>query len=134
MLDHFGVTTLEGYGCAHLPLAIRAAGAIVHYIGETQKTVLGQLTRLTTYSTENFMALDAQTQRNLEIFQGARSGSAEGSLLSVIDATKTPMGGRLLRKWLGQPLLDVAALNKRLDAIAWFVGEFAGPPPDNRGC
>jgi DNA mismatch repair protein MutS len=121
LLDHFGVTTLEGYGCAGLPLAIRAAGAIVHYIGETQKSVLGQLTRLTTYATAGFMALDEQTQRNLEIFQGARSASVEGSLLSVIDATKTPMGGRLLRKWLGQPLLDVAALEKRLDAIAWFV-------------
>jgi DNA mismatch repair protein MutS len=121
LLDHFGVTTLEGYGCAHLPLAISSAGAIVHYIGETQKTVLGQLTHLATYSTDNFMALDEQTQRNLEIFQGARSGSVEGSLLSVIDATRTPMGGRLLRKWLGQPLLDVAALNKRLDAIGWFV-------------
>jgi DNA mismatch repair protein MutS len=124
LLDHFGVTTLEGYGCAHLPLAIRAAGAVVHYIGETQKSVLGQLTRLFTYHTDDFMALDAQTQRNLEIFQGARSGAVAGSLLSVIDATKTPMGGRLLRKWLGQPLFDVAALKKRQDAIAWFA---AGP-------
>jgi DNA mismatch repair protein MutS len=121
LLDHFGVTTLEGYGCDRLPLAIRAAGAIVHYIGETQKTVLPQLTHLATYSTDGFMALDEQTQRNLEIFQSARSGSVEGSLLSVIDATRTPMGGRLLRKWLGQPLLDVAALDKRLDAIDWFV-------------
>ncbi len=121
LLDHFGVTTLEGYGCAGLPLAIKAAGAIVYYIGETQKTVKGQLTRLSTYITDNFMALDEQTQRNLEIFQGARTGSVDGSLLSVIDATKTPMGGRLLRKWLGQPLLDIAALNKRLDAIDWFV-------------
>jgi DNA mismatch repair protein MutS len=121
LLGHFGVTTLEGYGCERLPLAIRAAGAIVYYIGETQKTVKGQLNRLSTYATDNFMALDEQTQRNLEIFQGAGSGNVEGSLLSVIDATKTPMGGRLLRKWLGQPLLDVSALNKRLDAIEWFV-------------
>jgi DNA mismatch repair protein MutS len=121
LLDHFGVTTLEGYGCAHLPLAIRAAGAVVHYVTETQKSVLGQLTRLFTYATENFMALDMQTQRNLEIFQGARSGTVDGSLLSVIDSTKTPMGGRLLRKWLGQPLLDVAALSQRQDAIIWFV-------------
>gem|GEM_PF-2271333 len=105
LLDHFGVATLEGYGCGHLPLAVRAAGAIVHYIGETQKAVLEQLNHLTTYSTESFMALDAQTQRNLEIFQGARSGTAADSLLGVIDATRTPMGGRLLRKWLGQPLL-----------------------------
>jgi DNA mismatch repair protein MutS len=121
LLDHFGVATLEGYGCAHLALAIRSAGAIVHYIGETQKTVLGQLTRLTTYSTDRYMALDEQTLRNLEIFTGARSGSVEGSLLFVIDATGTPMGGRLLRRWLGQPLLDVAALDKRLDAIDWFA-------------
>jgi DNA mismatch repair protein MutS len=121
LLDHFGVTTLEGYGCDRLPLAIRAAGAIVHYIGETQKTVLGQLTHLATYATDGFMALDEQTQRNLEIFRGVRSDSVDGSLLSVIDATKTPMGGRLLRRWLGQPLLDVAALDKRLDAIDWFV-------------
>jgi DNA mismatch repair protein MutS len=121
LLDHFGVATLEGYGCAHLPLAIRAAGAIVHYIGETQKAVLGQLTRLTTYATDSYMALDEQTRRNLEIFSGARSGSTEGSLLSVIDATRTPMGGRLLRKWLGQPLLDVAELDKRLDAVDWFA-------------
>ncbi len=123
LLEHFGVTALEGYGCEHLPLAIKAAGAIVYYIGETQKTVEGQLNRLSTYVTDSFMALDEQTQRNLEIFQGARSGTVEGSLLSVIDATKTPMGGRLLRKWLGQPLLDVAALNKRLDAIDWFAGK-----------
>ncbi len=69
--EHFGVTTLEGYGCEHLPLAVRAAGAILHYIGETQKTVLAQLTHLSTYHTKEYMALDAQTQRNLEIFQGA---------------------------------------------------------------
>jgi DNA mismatch repair protein MutS len=121
LLDHFGVATLEGYGCAKLPLAIQAAGAIVYYIAETQKMVKGQLTRLSTYATDNFMALDEQTQRNLEIFQSARSGALEGSLLSVIDATKTPMGGRLLRKWLGQPLLDVPTLNKKQDAIDWFV-------------
>jgi len=64
LLDHFGVATLDGYGCAHLPLAVRAAGAIVHYIHETQKGVLGQLSRLSTYSTDSFMALDEQTQTN----------------------------------------------------------------------
>jgi DNA mismatch repair protein MutS len=121
LLEHFGVATLEGYGCEHLPLAIRAAGAIVKYLGETQKAALAQLNHLTTYVTDNFMALDEQTRRNLEIFQGARSGTVAGSLLSVIDATRTPMGGRLLRRWLGQPLLDVKELNERLDVIAWFV-------------
>jgi len=121
ILEHFGVATLDGYGCSHLPLAVSAAGAIIHYIQETQKGVLGQLTRLTTYSTDAFMALDVQTQHNLELFQSSRSGAASGSLLSIIDLTKTAMGGRLLRRWLGQPLLDIKELNKRQDAIAWFA-------------
>jgi DNA mismatch repair protein MutS len=121
LLEHFGVASLEGYGCAHLPLAVRAAGAVVHYIRTTQKAVGAQLTHLSTYTTDDFMALDAQTQRNLEIFQGARSGAVEGSLLGVIDLTKTPMGGRLLKRWLGQPLLDAAALKLRQDAVGWFA-------------
>lgn len=122
LLDHFGVTTLDGYGCAHLPLAIRAAGAIIHYIQETQKGALGQLTRLSTYSTDSFMALDEQTQSNLELFRRSRSGTAGGSLLSIIDLTRTAMGGRLLRRRLGQPLLDIVELVKRQDALDWFHG------------
>ena len=120
LLDHFGVATLDGYGCAHLPLAIRAAGAVVHYIQETQKGALGQLMRLSTYSIESFMALDIQTQRNLELFQGGRYGATRGSLLSIIDLTKTAVGGRLLKRWLGQPLLDITELIRRQDAISWF--------------
>jgi len=120
LLDHFGVATLDGYGCANLPLAVKAAGAIIHYIQETQKAVLGQLMQLTTYSTGSFMALDVQTQRNLELFRGSRSGTVAGSLLSVIDLTKTAMGGRLLKRWLGQPLLDITELVKRQDAVSWF--------------
>ncbi|MFC1908968.1 DNA mismatch repair protein MutS [Chloroflexota bacterium] len=123
LLDHFGAATLDGYGCAQLPLAVRAAGAIIHYIEETQKGVLAQLTRLTTYSADSFMALDVQTQRNLELFQSSRSGTVEGSLLSSIDLTRTAMGGRLLRRWLGQPLLDITELAKRQDAIGWFCNE-----------
>jgi DNA mismatch repair protein MutS len=121
ILEHFGAATLDGYGCAHLPLAVGAAGAIIHYVQETQKGVLGQLTHLSTYSTDAFMALDVQTQRNLELFSSSRSGTVSGSLLSIIDLTKTAMGGRLLRRWLGQPLLDIKELNKRQDAIAWFA-------------
>ena len=120
LLDHFGVTTLDGYGCARLPLAIGAAGAIVHYIQETQRGTTGQLLRLSTYSTEGYMVLDEQTQRNLEIFRNSRTGTVEGSLLSVIDLTKTAMGSRLLKRWLGQPLFDFAELSKRQDAIGWF--------------
>ncbi len=122
LLDHFGVASLDGYGCANMPLAIRAAGAIIHYIQETQKAVLGQINRLSTYSAESFMTLDAQTVRNLELFRNSRSGTFSGSLLSVIDLTRTAIGGRLLKRWLGQPLLDTKELVKRQDAIEWFAG------------
>ncbi|MBI2906301.1 MAG: DNA mismatch repair protein MutS [Chloroflexi bacterium] len=120
LLHHFEAASLEGYGCAHLPLATAAAGAIIHYLEETQKGALTQLNGLSTYSAEAYMVLDAQTRRNLELFQSNRLGTATHSLLSVIDLTKTPMGGRLLKRWLGQPLLDLAELNKRQDMVAWF--------------
>jgi DNA mismatch repair protein MutS len=120
LLDNFKASTLEGYGCAHLPLAIRAVGSILHYLEQTQKGVLGQINNLSTYSTESYMTLDAQTRRNLELFQSSRLGLTAGSLLSIVDLTKTPMGGRLLKKWLGQPLLDIKQLERRQQAVAWF--------------
>lgn len=120
LIDHFAVASLEGYGCAHLPLAVEAAGSIVHYLQENQKAVLGQLDQLTTYSTQSFMVLDTQTRRNLELFASARWGDSPGSLLSAIDLTETAMGGRLLKKWLGQPLLDIKQLLKRQEAVGWF--------------
>ncbi len=120
LLKHFEVATLEGFGCANLPLAIKAAGAIIQYLSDTQKTALAQLTRLTVYSTERFMALDSQTQSNLELFRTG-AGQVKGSLLSVIDETKTAMGGRLLKRWLSQPLLDITELKQRQDAIGHFV-------------
>jgi DNA mismatch repair protein MutS len=120
LIDHFSVASLEGYGCAHLPLAVRAAGAVIHYLQENQKAVLGQLDHLATYSTQSFMVLDAHTSHNLELFASARWGAASGSLLSVIDLTETAMGGRVLRKWLGQPLLDIKQLVSRQEAVAWF--------------
>jgi len=120
LLDHFGVATLDGYGCAHLPLAIRAAGGIIQYIQETQKSALAQVTRLTTYSTDSYMALDTETQSNLELFRGGRSGATGTSLLLAIDLTGTSMGSRLLKKWLGQPCLNIEELVKRQDAVEWF--------------
>jgi DNA mismatch repair protein MutS len=117
LLRHFEVASLEGFGCAHLPLAIRAAGALLAYVEETQRGVLEHLTSLETYSTERFMVLDPHTRRNLELFQSGRNGGEQGSLLWVLDQTQTPMGGRLLRRWLSQPLLDAGALNARLDLV-----------------
>jgi len=120
LLEHFGVATLEGYGCAHLSLAIRAAGSLIHYVRETQKEALSQLTSLSTYSTDSFMILDGQTSRNLELFRGGRWGETSNSLLSIVDLTKTAMGGRLLKSWLGHPLVDLVELNQRQEAVAWF--------------
>ncbi|MGQ9546899.1 MAG: DNA mismatch repair protein MutS, partial [Dehalococcoidia bacterium] len=118
--EHFGVATLEGYGCAQLPLAIRATAALIHYLKQTQKETVPQLTKLSTYSTDSFMTLDGQTIRNLELFQGGRWGETGSSVLSIIDSTRTAMGGRLLKNWLGHPLLDLGMLTQRQDAVAWF--------------
>ncbi|MFC2019773.1 DNA mismatch repair protein MutS [Chloroflexota bacterium] len=120
LLEHFNAATLDGYGCAQLPLAIRAAGAIISYIGQTQKGSLGQLVRLSTYTADSFMALDVQTQRNLELFRSNHPEAKGSSLLAAIDLTRTAMGGRLLRRWLGQPLLDITELERRQDAVDWF--------------
>ncbi len=117
LLDHFGVASLAGFGCEGLPFAIRAAGALVQYLKETQKSALNQLTALMTYSVTEFMTLDAATRRNLELVETMRSGSTRGSLLNVLDKTVTAMGSRLLRRWLNQPLLKVADLESRLDRV-----------------
>ena len=116
--EQLAVATLEAFGCEGLPLAVRAAGAIVAYLRETQRDALAQFTALETYSTGGFMTLDTHTRRNLDLFESGRGGSVKGSLLWVLDATHTPMGGRMLRRWLGEPLLDLARLGKRQDGIA----------------
>ena len=125
LLSHLGVATLEGFGCAHLPLAVRAAGAIVQYIGENQRGVTHQLPSLTTYALGDFMVLDAATRRNLELLQTIREGRSDGALLGVLDRTLTPMGGRLLRRWISQPLLDMDKLAARQEAVEGFFMDTA---------
>ena len=120
VLDHFGVRSLDAFGCEGLELATAAAAVVLDYVGQTHMAALPLLTGLRTYSTDAFMALDAQTRRNLELFEGGRWGAKGQSLLSVLDQTETPMGARLLRRWVGQPLLDLDALERRLDAVAWL--------------
>ncbi|MBI2917054.1 MAG: DNA mismatch repair protein MutS [Chloroflexi bacterium] len=119
LLRQFQVASLDSFGCQGLPLAVCAAGAILHYLEETQKGALSQLTGLATYSTGQYMLLDAQTRHNLDVFPEGPDKSGH-SLLHVLDLTRTAMGGRLLKRWLGQPLLDLAQLNARLDAVAWL--------------
>jgi len=119
LLKHFSAASLEAYGCARLPLATRATGALLAYIGETNRSALQQLTRLVTYSTEQYMTLDPHTRRNLEISDSP--GGRRNSLLSVLDETRTAMGSRQLARWLNQPLLDIGRLRARQDAIEAFV-------------
>jgi DNA mismatch repair protein MutS len=120
LLSHFEILTLESFGCEGMDLAIAAAGAIVEYLARTQKAAKLKLGNLTIYATGSFMTLDHQTRRNLELFAAGRNESKELSLLAALDRTKTPMGGRLLRQWLGQPLLDLRELEQRLDAVDHF--------------
>jgi DNA mismatch repair protein MutS len=125
LLEHFHVASLDGFGLGGLPLATRAAGAVVQYLQDNQKAALAQLTTLRTYSTQSFMTLDPATRRNLELVATIRGGTVKGSLLGVLDETRTAMGGRLLREWLTQPLLDLNALNARLDHVDTFYRDTA---------
>ncbi|MEE2884985.1 MAG: DNA mismatch repair protein MutS [Chloroflexota bacterium] len=120
LLKHFKVSTLEPYGCDGLDLACRTAGAIIDYLIQNQKIALSQISTLSTYSTENYMVLDRQTRRNLELFEGGRWGGTENSLLEVLDHTHTPMGARLLKRWLSQPLLSVDLIKERQKGVTWF--------------
>lgn len=114
---HFGAKSLAPFGLENQPLAVSAAAAIIFYLRESQSAALEQLTRLTRYDAGNFMILDAHTVRSLEIFESASEGK---SLLSILDKTRTPMGGRLLRRWLRQPLMEVAEIVRRQEHIAFF--------------
>lgn len=119
LLSHFAVNSLDAFGCENKPLAVRAAGAILYYLQETQKGSLAQIQRLSTYFLDGFMALGLNTRRNLELTESI-AGERFGSLLSILNKTITPMGARLLRQQLTQPLLDIDRLNQRLDQVEVF--------------
>jgi len=121
ILQKFKVRSLEGMGCAHLSLAVRAAGGLLQYLEETQKEKAVSLQRLHTYTLTDFLTLDYQTRRNLEIIQTVRDGVFHGSLLWAIDKTSTAMGGRALRRWAMQPLLNIKGICARHDTIQELV-------------
>ncbi len=124
LIDHFQVTTLAGFGLDRKPLAVRAAGAILQYLKETQAGALAQFTGLRSYSISEFMVLDPATRRNLELTDALHGKDARSaSLLAVLDGTRTALGGRLIRSWLSQPLLDRAALEQRLGWVQRFYGD-----------
>jgi len=123
--EHFGVATLEGFGVADMPLGVRAAGAVLQYLEETQKTALGHIRRLAAVRHGRYLYLDETTIRSLELVRTMRSEGRENTLLSVLDHGRTAMGGRLLRTWMQFPLADVERVNARLDAVEELAGEKA---------
>ena len=117
LMEHFQVKSLQGLGLEDYDCGMIAAGALLKYLEETQKNSLSHLSRLTTYTTGNYMVLDSSTRRNLELVETLREKQKRGSLLWVLDKTKTAMGARTLRKYVEQPLIDKASIKKRQDAI-----------------
>ncbi|MCH5253730.1 MAG: DNA mismatch repair protein MutS [Lachnospiraceae bacterium] len=117
LLKHFHVTSLTGLGIEDFPIGLIAAGALLQYLYETQMTSLDHFTHLYPYLTSKYMLLDSATTRNLELLETLREKQKKGSLLGVLDRTKTAMGGRLLRKYIEQPLIDKITIEKRLDAV-----------------
>ena len=118
LLEHFQVTSFAGLGLADYDCGIISAGALLQYLLETQKNSLSNLTHITPYAAGKYMMLDSSTRRNLELCETLREKQKRGSLLWVLDKTKTAMGARTLRKYVEQPLIDKKEIEKRLDAVA----------------
>jgi len=121
LTDHFKTHSLKGYGVEDLEIAHTAAGSLLHYMQETQKSSLGHLRRLYAYENADYMSLDGSTKRNLELTSSMQEGGTEGTLVSILDDTCTAMGGRLLRKWIMRPLKQVKPIEDRLEAVAELV-------------
>ena len=115
--DHFHVGTLEGLGLKDYDCATIAAGALLTYLLETQKNSLDHMRKITPYITDKYMLIDSSTRRNLELTETMREKEKRGSLLWVLDKTKTAMGARMLRSFIEQPLIEEEAINQRLDAV-----------------
>ena len=117
LMEHFHVSSLSGLGLDAFSCGIIAAGALLQYLIETQKTSIANLTALTPYSISKYMVLDSSTRRNLELCETLREKNKRGSLLWVLDKTKTAMGARMLRRYLEQPLIEKEEIMQRLDAV-----------------
>ncbi|NQT68344.1 MAG: DNA mismatch repair protein MutS [Desulfobacteraceae bacterium] len=117
LIDQFQTLSLEGFGCEHLKAGVQAAGALIFYVRETQKQKIEHLRGIETYAFNNYLIIDDISCRNLEILQNIHTGSQKGTLLGIIDKTVTAMGGRLLKRWLRYPLLEVAEITSRHEAV-----------------
>ena len=117
LLSHFNTHSLKGFGVESMELAQRAAGVLLQYIKDNQKRVMGHIRRMYRYEQSDYMSLDSSTKRNLELSSSMHEGKLEGSLISVLDQTITPMGGRLLRRWLTHPLKKLDSIQLRLNRV-----------------
>lgn len=120
----YQVRSLEGLGCAQLTLGIIAAAGLMRFVRETQKTDFLHLKRLHPYLIDHYLVMDLATRRNLELISSIRHGSRDGSLLGILDRTVTAMGGRKLRSWIERPLVDLDAIQERLDAVEAMLEGF----------
>lgn len=118
---HFGTKNLKGFGVEDLKVGIIAAGAILHYLSETQHEKLGHITSLSRIEEDKYVWLDRFTVRNLELINSSNEGAT--TLIDVLDRTQTPMGGRMLKRWMVLPLKELKPIQERLDSVAYFVGE-----------
>lgn len=119
LLNHFKTQSLEGFGCETMKQAISAAGALIHYLHETQKSALEHINSITPFSVHDYMALDKTTVTSLELIQSSE-GTRKNSLLSLLDESCTPMGARRIRDWIIKPLVDKEKIKKRLDIVSKF--------------
>ncbi len=120
---HYKVSTLDGFGLKGSEHAVQAVGALLHYLQQTQSSSLSMLSTPNLYSTSEFMVLDQATRRNLELAESLSRSRRKGSLLAVLDHCITPMGKRLLRSWINKPLLDLAQITQRQDAVESFFSQ-----------
>jgi DNA mismatch repair protein MutS len=118
LLQQFQTLSLEGFGCENSRSGIRAAGALLAYVQETQKQSVQHIMGMETYSLDQYLWIDELSCKNLELVTNIRTGSRQGTLLNVLDRTQTAMGGRLLKKWMRYPSIDAVEINARLDAVA----------------
>lgn len=120
---HFGVASLDGYGCRGLTEPVAAAGAIFSYVQNSLRQDAGHITSLQVYQNDAYMVLDRISQRNLELVEPIFADARDATLLSVLNQTVTPMGSRLLREWVLRPLRDCGEIDRRLDAVGFLVGD-----------
>ncbi len=121
LINHFKTQSLKGFGCEELKIGIVAAGAVMNYLQETQKANLPHIKKIVPHDVSDYMVLPPSTLRNLEILTPLMEGIKDGTLFSILDRTQTPMGGRLLKKWITLPLKRLDLIKERLEAVKELI-------------